>query len=238
MRYFLGTEVIQSDKGIFICQSKYAKDVLKRFTMINCSPASTPVATGTKLSREEKGFNFDTTILRKLVGSLMYLTATRSDIMYGVSLKTRFMDSPKNSHWHTGKRILTYIAGTMDYRILYSTTDDFKMNGYTNSVFAGNIDDQKSTSGYEFHFGIGIVAWASKKQSIVTISSAEAEYVAKTSATCQAVWMRKVLKDLMHNQKEPTTIYCDNKSNSSIALSKNRVFRKRSKHIDTRYHFI
>jgi hypothetical protein len=99
MEYFLGIEVTQNDKGIFICQSKYAKDVLKRFRMINSSPISTHVAVGTKLSREQNEMDFDSTVFKKLVGSLMYLTAIRPDIMYGVSMISRFMDTPKNSNW-------------------------------------------------------------------------------------------------------------------------------------------
>jgi len=101
--------------------------------------------------------------------------------------------------------------------------------------FKNGIDDKNSTSGYAYHLGTGFVAWASKKQPIVTISSAEAEYVAGTSTACQALWMQRILKDLMHNQEESTTIYCDK---STIALSKNHVFHKKTKHTDTRYHFI
>ena len=118
---------------------------------------------------------------------------------------------------------------------MYSTLEYFKLIGYIDSDNGGIIDDRKSTSGYTFHFGTGVVSWASKKQSIVTLSSAEAEYVAAISAACQAVWMRRVLKDLSQNHQEPTTIFCDN--NSAIALSKNHVFHKRTKHIDTRFHF-
>jgi hypothetical protein len=236
MNYFLGIEVTQNDKGIFICQSKYARDVLKRFKMINYSSVSTPMAVGTKLSREQNEMDFDSTIFKKLVGSLMYLTTTRPDIMYGINLISRFIDTPKNSHWQAGKRLLRYIAGTMNHGILYSTSNNIQLVGYTDSDFAGSIDDIKSTSGYAFHLGTGVVAWASKKQPIMTISLAEAEYVAGTSTTCQAVSMRRILKDLMHNQEKATTIYCDNKS--TIALSKNHVFHKKTKHIDTRYHFI
>lgn len=97
MKFFLGIEVTKNDKGIFICQSRYAKDVLRRFRMINCSPVSTLVATSTKLGREENEMDFDT-IFKKVVGSLLYLIATRPDIMYGVSLISRFMDAPENSH--------------------------------------------------------------------------------------------------------------------------------------------
>jgi hypothetical protein len=230
MNYFLGIEVTQNDKGFFICQSKYARDVLKRFRMIICNPVFTPVAIGSKLSIEQNEMDFDSTIFRKLVGSLIYLTVTRPDIMYGVSLISRFMDTLKNSHWQAGKRLLRYIVETMNHGILYSTSNNLQLVGYTDSDFAGSIDDRKSISGYAFHLGTGVVAWASKKQPIVTISSAEAEYVAGTSTTCQAICMRRILKDLMHNQEEPTTIHCDN--TSTIALSKNHVFHKRTKHID------
>ena len=119
---------------------------------------------------------------------------------------------------------------------MYSTSENFKLIGYTDSDNESSIDDRKSTYGYTFHFGIGVVSWASKKQSIVTLSSAEAEYVAVTSTACQAVWMRRVLKDLSQNHQELTTIFCDN--NSSIALFKNCVFHKRTKDIDIRFHFI
>jgi hypothetical protein len=118
MKYFLGIEVTQNDKGIFIFQSKYGKNGLKRFRMINCSPISTLVAIGTKLCREQNEMDFDSTIFIKLVGSLMYLIGTRPDIMYGVSLISRFMDTTNNSHWKEGKRLLRYITGTMNHGIL------------------------------------------------------------------------------------------------------------------------
>ena len=204
--------------------------------MINCKSAPTPIVTGLKLSKKDKGADVNPTLYKKLVGSLMYLTATRPDIMYAVSLISRFMQTPKVSHWKAGKRILRYVSGTKNYGILYSSSNDFRLIGYTNSDSAGCIDERKSTSGYVFHFGLGVVSWASKKQPIVTLSSAEAEYVAATGAACQAIWMRRMLKELNYEQEEATKIYCDN--NSAIALSKNLVFHKISKHIDTRYHFI
>ena len=98
MKYFLGIEVIQSEDGIFICQSRYANDVLKIFRMLNCKPAVTPIATGTKLSKEDDGSKVDPTMYKRLVGSLMYLTTTRSDIMFTVSLISRFMETPKSTH--------------------------------------------------------------------------------------------------------------------------------------------
>jgi hypothetical protein len=113
---------------------------------------------------------------------------------------------------------------------------NFELIGYTDSDFAGSIDDRKSTSSYVFSLGSGEVALASKKQPIVTLSFVEAEYVATTTTACQVVWMRIILNELLHEQYGATHIVCDNKS--SIALSKNDIFHKKSKHIDTMYHFI
>ena len=128
-RYFLDIEVIQCDKGIFICQSRYIKDVLKRFKMMDSDLASTPITTGTKLRKEEKGSNVEATIFKRIFGSLMYMIATRLDIMYSVSFISIFIESPQNSHWQVGKRILRYIVGTMGYGILYSITIFFGLIG-------------------------------------------------------------------------------------------------------------
>ena len=144
---------------------------------------------GTKLNREATEKDFDSTIFKRFVGSLMYLTTTRPDIMYGVSLISRFMDSPKTSHWQAGKRIMRYIARNMNHGILYSTSDDFQLVGYIDSDFVGDIEDRRSTSRYAFQLKAGVVAWALKKQPVVTISSTESEYVAGTIITCQVVWM-------------------------------------------------
>ena len=125
MNFFLGIEVQQSESGIFISQFKYASEVLKRFNMSNCKIAPTPIITGLKLSKDDKGSIVDLMLFKRLVGSLMYLTSTRPDIMYGVSLISRFMESPKDSHWQAGKIILRYVSGTKDLGIMYSTSEIF-----------------------------------------------------------------------------------------------------------------
>jgi hypothetical protein len=128
------------------------------------------------------------------------------------------------------------VNGTKYFGIKYSTSKYFKLTRYTNSDCGGNIDDKKRTSGYTFHFGTSVVSWASRKESIVTLSLAEEEYFVSTSTTCEAVWMRRILKYSLQEQQEPRTIFCD--KNSTIILSKNHVFHKKTKHIDPRYHFI
>ena len=142
--------------------------------MSNCKTAPTPVITGLKLSKDDDGSTVDPVLFKRLVGSLMYLTVIRLDIMYGVSMISIFMESPKDSHWKAGKRIMRYVSGTKDLGIMYSTSKNFKLIGYTNSDNGGSINDRKRTSGYTFYFGTGVVSWASKKQPIVTLYSTEA----------------------------------------------------------------
>eukprot|EP00253_Pinus_taeda_P009205 PITA_09205 len=233
---FTGIEVDQNEKGIFISQARYVNQVLSRFNMQECKATITPTVMGLKLSREDSSKDFDPSLYKSIVGSLMYLTATRPDIMYAVSLISRFMERPKEVHWQAAKRIMRYVKGTKMFEILYNVSEHSDLIGYIDSDWAESVDDRKSTSGYVFHMGLGAISWASKKQSIVALSTAEAEYVAATAAACQAVWMRRILRSLGQEQAKATVIFCDN--SSAIALSKNSMFHKRTKHIDTRFHYI
>ncbi|KAH9726094.1 hypothetical protein KPL70_008130 [Citrus sinensis] len=236
MAYYLGIEVKQKEECIFISQESYAKEILKRFKMNDCKPISTPVECGVKLSKYDEGEDIDPTIFKSLVGSLRYLTCTRPYILYAVGLVSRYMKNPKTTHFKAAKRILCYIKGTINFGLLYSFSNDYKLIGYSDSDWGGDVDDRKSTTGFVFFMGDTTFTWMSKKQPIVTLSTCEAEYVATTSSVCHAIWLRNLLKKLSLAQEEPTEICVDNKS--TIALSKNPVFHDRSKHIDTRYHFI
>ena len=235
MAHFLGIEVVQSEKGIFISQSSYAKEILKRFNMENCNPVTTPVETGLELRKTDEG-NIDPTYFKSLVGSLRYLTCTRPDILYGVGLVSRYMETPNQTHLNAAKRILRYIKGTLNDGLLYTSSEEFKLVGYSDSDWGRDLDERKSTTGFTFFMGNTAFTWTSKKQAIVTLSSCEAEYVAASSAVCQGIWLRNVLKYLGFQQENPTEVYIDNRS--AIALAKNPVYHDRSKHIDTRFHFI
>ena len=119
--------------------------------MQNSKATPTPTAVGLKLSKEDSSKRVDPTLYKSMVGSLMYLTATRPDLMHAVYLISRFTETPKDSHWQAGKRILRYVNGTKGFGILYTTNNDSKLVGYTDSDWARSLDDMKSTSRYMFH---------------------------------------------------------------------------------------
>ena len=163
MRYFLGIEVIQNEAGIFICQIRYAQEILERFGMGSSNSVKNLIIPGIRLSKDEAGDGIDTTMFKQAVGSLMYLTATRPDLMYGVSLISRFMANPKSSHWLAAKRILRYIQGTTDFGILYKRgRRNAGLVSYTDSNYAGDLDDWKSTSSFVFIMRSGAISWVRK----------------------------------------------------------------------------
>jgi len=186
LHYFLGIEIVQSTAGIFISQKKYMQDILNRFQMQNCNSVCIPTEVGMKLIKDHEGRKVDNTIYKQMVGSLMYLTATRPDIMHVVSLISRFMECPKEIHLLAAKRILRYLKGTASYGLLYKKGGKTNLFGFTDSDYAGDPDDRKSTSGYAFKLGSGAVSWLSKKQPIVTLSTIEAEFAAATRCACQS----------------------------------------------------
>jgi hypothetical protein len=150
MRFFLGLEVRQEETGIFISQEKYAKEILKRYKMESCNPASTPMEPGTKLSKFDGGERVEAGKYRSLVGSLRYLTCTRPDISLSVGIVSRFMEEPVYTHWKALKRVLRYIQGIVSLGMFYSNSDKYKLVGYSDSDWCGDIDDRKSTSLYVF----------------------------------------------------------------------------------------
>lgn len=236
LHYFLGLEVKQGIDGIFISQRKYAIDLLKRFSLLNCKPAVTPMNMNEKLQLEDGTEEANAKNFRSLVGGLIYLTHTRPEIAFAVGVISRFMQNPTKHHLGAAKRILRYVAGTANYGIWYTQVSNFSLCGFTDSDWASSLDDRKSTSASVFNLGSGAISWSSKKQATTALSSSEAEYVAATSAACQAIWLRRILVDLHQKQEGATDIFCDNRA--TIAMTKNPAFHGRTKHIDIRLHFI
>ena len=235
MRYFLGIEVQQSAEGIFISQKKYAKGIIDKHGMSGCKTVSTPLVSNEKFIKEDGSDKVEASKYRSLIGSLLYLTATRPDLMFSASLLSRYMENPTQQHLTAAKRVLRYVNGTVAYGIWYKPVEQLMLTGYTDSDWAGCQDDMKSTSGYAFSLGSGVWSWSTKKQTIVALSSAEAEYVAAARATAQAVWLKRVLRDLNMKIDEPVNIYSDSKA--AIAISENPISHNRTKHIAIKYHY-
>ncbi|KAD4585749.1 hypothetical protein E3N88_23350 [Mikania micrantha] len=236
LTYYLGIEVKQDKEGISICQEGYAKKILKETSMSNCNATTLPMEPGQKLSKEDKSPSVDPTLYRKWVGCLRYLTHTRPDLSYSVGYVSRFMQEPKQTHMQAVKQILRYVKGTTNLGIWYKKNGSKTLHGFSDSSHSVDRDDGRSTTGQVFFYNEAPVSWSSQKQATVALSSCEAEFMAATSAACQAIWLQRLLSELLGVKEEAVTIEVDNQS--ALALMRNPVFLGRSKHIDTRYHFI
>ncbi|RDY10937.1 hypothetical protein CR513_04463, partial [Mucuna pruriens] len=191
---------------------------------------------GMKLLKTDQGAEVDSTLFKQLVRSLMYLTATRPDITHSVSLISCFMEHLKDKHFLAANHILRYLQGTQNLGIFYKDGGNEELFAYTDSDYAGDFDDRKSTSGYAFMLGGGVLSWASKKQPVVSLFTTEAEFTAATLCAYQCVWLRRILEHLDYCHKGAIVMFCDNAS--TIKLTKNSVFHGRNKLIDVRFYFL
>jgi hypothetical protein len=170
-----------------------------------------------------------------MIGSLLYLTASRPDIAFSVGVCARFQANPKESHLTAVKHIIRHVNDTLPYGIWYSRETNLMVAGYSDADWAGNADDRKSTSGGCFNVGNNLVAWMSKKQASISLSTVEAEYIVAGNCCTQLLWMKTLLGDYGLSQ-DTMIINCDN--TSAIKISKNLVQHSQTKHIDIRHHFL
>ncbi|GJU53663.1 ribonuclease H-like domain, reverse transcriptase, RNA-dependent DNA polymerase [Tanacetum coccineum] len=214
LAYYLGIEVTQTEGDISIRQSAYAIKILKEAGMIDCNETLIPMDPGTRLTKITEGTMVNSTEYRSLIGCLRYLLHTRPDLSYSVGLLSRFMQEPREQHMKAIRQVLRYVKGTKDYGITYKHNGGNKIYGYSDSSYGVNTQEGKGTTDIIFYY----------------------EFITATTATTQALWLKRLLSKLTHSQEEKVTIQVDNKL--AITLMKNPVFHRRSKHIDTKYHFI
>jgi len=205
LSFFLGLQVKQTKDGIFLCQSKYCKEILKKFEMESCKEASTPMSSSCYMDADAAGKGVDQTKYRGLIGSLLYLTTSRQDIMFVVCLCAKFQANPKESHIKAAKRILKYLKGTSTIGLWYPSHSPIHLIDYSDSDFGRCKLDRKSTSGTCHLLGSSLISWHSKKQACVALSTAEAEYIVARSCCAQFL--------------------------SAINLTKNQIQHSRTKHI-------
>jgi hypothetical protein len=193
MKLLLGVQITQSNEGIFISQTKYVNEMLNKFEMQDCKPVGTPMVTRCMLSQNDDYENVEKTMYRSMIGSLLYVTTTRPDVMHAVCQVVRFHASPKSSHLLAVKRILRYLKGTTEYGLWYPKGNQIDLYAFTGVYWEGCVDDRKSTSGASFYLRGCLVSWSSKKQSAVSLSIAETEYIAATNCCTKVLWMKQML---------------------------------------------
>src|SRR3954447_3482679 len=246
---FLGLRILRDRqrKLITVDQHQLTHQILNRFQMTECKSVATPLDPSRHLIKRsaEGGENknsdddaADPTLFRQIIGSLMYLMiGSRPDIAAAISIISQFAADPSRYHYAAAKRVIRYLKGTINYQLhLGSTDESLKLIGYCDANWGNDISTRRSTTGYLFYLSGGVISWSSKRQPTVALSSTEAEYMAITHATKEAIWLRSLMNELGYDQSTPTLIFEDNQS--CIALAKNPVHHARTKHIDIQHHFI
>jgi hypothetical protein len=239
LKYVLGIRVTRNWKNgeIYLDQEKYCNDLLTRFRMCDCNPASIPLQPNIHLKRDTNQDKVKTYPYREVVGSLMYLmVTTRPDISFAVSYLARYLNCFGSEHISAAKQILRYIKGSSKRKITYGNQSNELVVGYSDSDWASDKETSRSVSGYVFFLAGGPISWATKTQPTIALSSTEAEYMALTMAATEAMAITMLCNDLMMDISQPILIYEDNKG--AIAMSMNPVRNNRNKHIAIKHHFI
>jgi hypothetical protein len=195
LKFFLGFQIKKMKEGTFLCETKYVKDMLKRFDMADSKPIKTPMALNGHLDLNEEGKSVDQKVFRSMIGSLLYLCASRPDIVLSVCMCARFQANPKECHLMVVKRILGYLVHTPNLGLWYPKGPTFDLLGYSDSNYANCKVDRKSTTGTCQFLDRSLVSWRSKKQNSAALSTAEAEYVAADACCAELLWMKQTLSD-------------------------------------------
>ena len=242
----LGIEITRdrSQRRLCLSQRQYISDMLDRYNLADSAPVTTPIDPGLKLSSSmspttpEEIAEMKNIPYASAVGSIMYLSvATRPDIAYAVGVLCRFNQNPGMAHWKAVKHLFRYLKGTMDYQLVYAPSPSGELfESYTDADHAGNPDNGKSTSGYLLKMGTGAISWSSKLQTIVALSTTEAEFVAGVHAGKEVVWFRQFLGELGYRFDSPSILRIDNQS--AISVAKNPEHHGRMKHLDLRFFWL
>ena len=230
LKYFLGIEVARSKAGILLSQRKYVLDLLTEVGLLECKPMDTPIVQNHRLGEYSDQVPADKVRYQRLVGKLIYLSHTRPNIAYAVSVVSQFMHNPSEDHMGVVIRILRYLKSSPGKGLLFSKNAHLNIEGYTYADWAGNILDRKSTSSYFTFVGGNLVTWRSKKKKVVALSSAEAEFRGMANGLCELLWLRNLLTEVGFPPRFAMNLFCDNKA--AIDISHNPIQHDRTKHVE------
>jgi hypothetical protein len=244
IQWFLGFEIKRDRKArtISINQRTYIEGMVEKFRLTNAKPVSTPMEPGAQFSIDQCPSTLNQSAKMRgvpyseAIGSVLWpVVVSRPDAAFAVGVLSQFIQNPGPAHWEGVKRVINYLGSTKDLWLTFGGQKETIVEGFCDADWASQ-KHRHSISGFSFHYGVGAVAWSSKKQSIVSLSSTEAEYVAQTHAAKEAIWLRSFVSEIRGEKENPLTVHCDNQG--AIALAKDNKYHSRTKHIDLRYHFI
>ncbi|XP_019242469.1 PREDICTED: uncharacterized protein LOC109222580 [Nicotiana attenuata] len=236
LHYFLGMEVLYKGDGVLISQRKFTMDLLKEFVCTKYSSLSSPLDPSTKLKADESPLLADPSNYRKLVGKLNFLTNTRLDISFSIQHLSQYMQSPRESHLKAAYHVLRYLKGDPSLGIFFSNSKDYGVKAFCDLDWEACPETRKSVSGYIVLLGNSPISWKSKKQSTISLSSAEAEYRAARQVVGELVWLVTLLEELTVPVNLPIPVFCD--SQAALQIARNPVFHERTKHIEVDCHFV
>nr|KYP36800.1 Copia protein [Cajanus cajan] len=236
LKYFLGIEVARSPTGIFLCQCKYTLDIISECGLLGAKPVGFPLEQNHNLALTTDTPISDPERYRRLIGRLIYLTVTRPELSYCVHILAQFMQNPLQAHWDAALRVVRYLKGHPGQGIILQSNCDLQLYGWCDSDWASCPLPRRSLTGWIVFLGQSPISWKTKKQHIVSRSTAEAEYHSMATTTCELKWLKALLSSLGIDHPRPMRLYCD--SQAALHIAANQVFHERTKHIEVDCHFI